>query len=205
EFVVEVIDVTEGYFRNWDAATGGTDPTAPMGLQVMATTLDDHAKDFRKLPREEALERFKKNALKLDKMLDDLTPKKWEGGLMVSHPYSGAVPAGFYATFQIMDYGVHPYDIEYGLGNKLATIDEATAGCILPFAFIFWQYQVDQKQAAGQDFQYGIDVAGPWGGKWRITVKVGNWSTGHVTVTFEGIGELFKLTIEVVMMCQFYG
>jgi hypothetical protein len=25
----------------------------------------------------------------------------------------------------------------------LATIDEATAGLILPFAFIFWQYQVD--------------------------------------------------------------
>jgi len=138
DLVGHMIDVTEGYFRNWDAATGGTDPTAPMGLQVMATTLDDHAKDFRKLPREEALERFKKNAMKLDKMLDDLTPQQWEGGLMVSHPYSGAVPAGFYATFQIMDYGVHPYDIEYGLGNKLATIDEATAGLIWPFAFVFW-------------------------------------------------------------------
>src|SRR5258708_37178911 len=85
-----------------------------------------------------------------------------------------------------MDYGVHPYDIEYGLGNKLATIDEATAGLILPFAFIFWQYQVDQKAAGGADFNYGIDHPGPWGGKWRITVQEREWTPEPEKGNFEG-------------------
>src|SRR6266481_1071622 len=112
-------------FKNWDAATAGKDGTA-LGLPVMGETLNDHALDFRKLPREEALARFKKDAEKLDGILQALTPEEWTG-FMVYHPFAGPVPAGFYGTFQIMDYGVHPYDIEYGLGNKLATIDEATA------------------------------------------------------------------------------
>jgi hypothetical protein len=135
----------EGYFKNWDAARAGKDGTA-LGLQVMGETLNDHALEFRKLSREEALDRFKKDAQKLDKMLDELTPEEWTG-FLVYHPFAGPVPAGFYGTFQIMDYGVHPYDIEYGLGDKLATIDEATAGLILPFAFVFWQYTVDEKTA----------------------------------------------------------
>jgi uncharacterized protein (TIGR03083 family) len=205
DLVGHMIDVTEGYFRNWDAARGKGDATAPMGLQVMASTLDDHAKDFRKLPREEALERFKKNAMKLDGMLEALTPEEWEGGLLVSPPYSGPVPAGFYGTFQIMDYGVHPYDIEYGLGNKLATIDEATAGLILPFAFIFWQFQVDQKAAAGVDIQYGIDVAGPWGGKWRVTVKDGKWSSEAEKGNFEGCDALFRFDNAADLVLTFFG
>ena len=130
DLVGHMIDVMEGYFKNWEAAKAGKEGTA-LGLPVMGETLNDHALDFRKLPREEALERFKKDAEKLDGILEALTPDEWTG-FMVYHPFAGPVPAGFYGTFQIMDYGVHPYDIEYGLGNKLATIDEATAGLILP-------------------------------------------------------------------------
>jgi len=205
DLVGHMIDVLEGYFRNWEAATQGGDPTAPLGLEVMATTLDDHAKDFRKLSREEAIDRFKKNAMKFDKMLEDLTPQQWEGGLMVSHPYSGPVPAGFYGTFQIMDYGVHPYDVEYGLGNKLATIDEATAGLILPLAFIFWQFQVDQKAAKGADFQYGIEVAGLWGGKWRVTVKDGKWSPEPEKGDFKGCDAVFKFDSAADLVLTFFG
>src|SRR5438477_120357 len=109
---------------------------------------------------------------------------------MVYHPFAGPVPAGFYGTFQIMDYGVHPYDIEYGLGDKLATIDEATAGLILPYAFIFWQYTVDEPVAKGQDFTYGIQVDGAWGGKWRATVKDGKWSSEPEKGGFEGVDAL---------------
>jgi len=109
---------------------------------------------------------------------------------MVYHPFAGPVPAGFYGTFQIMDYGVHPYDIEYGLGDKLATIDEATAGLILPYAFIFWQYTVDEPVAKGQDFTYGIQVDGPWGGKWRATVKDGKWSSEPEKGDFKGVDAL---------------
>ncbi len=115
DLVGHMIDVMEGYFKNWDEAKQGGTPT-PAGLQVMHETLGDHALSFRKLPREEALARFKKDAEKLDAILDALTPDEWTG-MMITHPYSGPVPAGFYGTFQIMDYGVHPYDVEYGLGR----------------------------------------------------------------------------------------
>ncbi|HEY1419565.1 MAG TPA: maleylpyruvate isomerase family mycothiol-dependent enzyme [Candidatus Dormibacteraeota bacterium] len=203
DLVGHMIDVLEGYFKNFDAARNGG-ATNALGLAVMAETLNDHAKDFRKLSREEALARFKKDAEKFDKMLEELTPEEWTG-MMVNHPYSGPVPAGFYGTFQIMDYGVHPYDVEYGLGNKLATIDEATAGLILPFAFIFWQYQVDQKAAQGVDMQYGIEVAGPWGGKWRITVKDGKWTPEAETGNFEGCDALFKFDNAADLVLTFFG
>ena len=124
-------------------------------------------------------------------MLDALKPDEWTG-FMVSHPFAGPVPAGAYATFQIMDYGIHPYDIEYGLGNKLATIDEASAGLILPFTFIFWQNTVDQKAAEGVDITYGIEVAGPWGGKWRCTVKDGKFAYEPEKGNFEGCAALFS-------------
>jgi uncharacterized protein (TIGR03083 family) len=205
DLVGHMIDVMEGYFKNWDAAKSGGQPTAPMGLAVMGSTLNDHALDFRKLSREEALDRFKKHAAKLDGMLEALSPQEWEGGLLVSHPYSGPVPAGFYGTFQIMDYGVHPYDIEYGLGNKLATIDEATAGLILPFAFIFWQFQVDQKVAAGVDTAYGIEVAGPWGGKWRVKVKDGKWSSESEKGDFDGCDAVFRFNSAADLVLTFFG
>jgi hypothetical protein len=155
----------------------------------MGETLNDHALDFRKLERQEALDRFKKDAEKLDGLLSALTPQEWEG-FMVWHPFAGPVPAGFYGTFQIMDYGVHPYDIEYGLGNKLATIDEASAGLILPFAFVFWQYTVDANVAEGQKFTYGIQVDGPWGGKWRAKMEEGKWSSEAEKGNFEGCDAL---------------
>src|SRR5258708_13338859 len=65
DLVGHMIDVLEGYMKNWDEAKKGGTPDAA-GLQVMATTLDDHAKDFRKLSREEALAPFKNAAEKLD-------------------------------------------------------------------------------------------------------------------------------------------
>jgi uncharacterized protein (TIGR03083 family) len=190
DLVGHMIDVMEGYFKNWDAAKKGETPT-PLGMAAMGPTLNDHALDFRKLSREEALGRFKKDAMQLDGMLDALKPEEWEG-FLVSHPFAGPVPAGAYATFQIMDYGIHPYDVEYGLGNKLATIDEASAGLIMPFTFIFWQNTVDQKAAKGVDISYGIEVGGPWGGKWRCTVKDGKFSYEPEKGNFEGADALFR-------------
>jgi hypothetical protein len=104
-----------------------------------------------------------------------------------------------------MDYGVHPYDIEYGLGNKLATIDEATAGLILPYSFIFWMYTVDQKVAEGVDAQYGIETEGPWGGKWRVTVKDGKWSSEPEKGNFEGCDAKFHFDSAADHVLTFFG
>src|SRR5437660_9857677 len=67
DLVGHMIDVMEGYFKNWDAARPGKDGTA-LGLPVMGETLNDHALELRKPSRDEALDRCKKDAHKLDKL-----------------------------------------------------------------------------------------------------------------------------------------
>lgn len=203
DLVGHMIDVIEGYFKNWDmTAKGETVTTA--GLEVMGTSLNDHALDFRSLKREEALDRFKKDAMKLDGMLDAVPADEWGSSLIV-HPYGGPAPKGAYATFQIMDYAVHGYDIEYGLGNKLATIDEASAGLILPFSFIFWQGTVDQKAARGVELSYGVHVDGAWGGKWRCSVKDGKLAYEPEKGNFEGCDALFYFPSVQEEVLTFFG
>jgi len=159
---------------------------------VMGETLNDHALDFRKLSREEALGRLKADRDKMMSIFDALTPEEWTG-FMVTHPYMGPVPAGFYPAFHIMDYGIHPYDIEYGLGDKLAELDEATAGVLIPYCHIIMQYTVDQESAKGVDCVYGFEVSGDWGGRWRATVKDGQWSA-QPAEDFKGCDAVFKYT-----------
>jgi uncharacterized protein (TIGR03083 family) len=203
DLVGHMIDVTEGYLGRWDAAKKGEAPGA-LGLQVMGETLNDHALDFRKMPREEALARWKADAMKWDAILEGLSPQEWEG-FLVTHPYMGPVPAGFYGAFQIMDYGIHPYDVEYGLGDKLAEIDAASAGIILPYCHIIMQYTVEAESAKGKDFVYGIDVAGPWGGKWRATVKDGQWSAAEEKDGWDGCQALFRYNNESDFVLTVFG
>src|SRR5437879_12926412 len=82
DLVGHMIDVMEGYFKNWDAAVAGKDGTA-LGLPVTGETLNDHALELRKLSREKAQDRFKKDAQSLDKIHKDLTPDQWTS----SHVY----------------------------------------------------------------------------------------------------------------------
>jgi uncharacterized protein (TIGR03083 family) len=192
DLVGHMIDVCEGYLARWEVARKGEGADA-LGLQVMGETLNDHAMEFRSLPREEALARLHRVADEVLSILEALTPEEWTG-FIVTHPYMGPVPAGWYASFQIMDYGIHPYDVEYGLGDKLADIDEASAGILIPFCHVIMQYTVDQDSAKGVDCVYGIDVSGPWGGRWRATVKDGQWSASPEEGNFEGCDALFRYT-----------
>jgi uncharacterized protein (TIGR03083 family) len=192
DLVGHMIDVSEGYLARWEIAKKGEEADAK-GLGVMGETLNDHALEFRSLSREDALSRLKADAQKLDDIFEALTPDEWSG-FLVTHPYMGPVPAGFYPAFQIMDYAIHPYDVEYGLGDKLAEIDETSAGILIPYCHIIMQYTVDQESAKGVDCIYGIDVAGPWGGKWRVTVKDGQWSAAADEGDFKGCDALFRYT-----------
>ena len=192
DLVGHMIDVTEGYLERWEIAKRGESADA-LGLQVMGETLDDHAKEFRRLSRQEAISRLKADADKVMGIFEALTADEWTGFLVV-HPYMGPCPAGFYPAFQIMDYGIHPYDIEYGLGDKLATVDEQAAGLLIPYTHIIMQNTVDQEAARGVDIVYGLAVSGPWGGKWRVTVKDGKWSSEPEEGNFEGCQALFQHT-----------
>src|SRR5438105_9825244 len=74
DLVGHMIDVTEGYLSRWETAKKGESPGA-LGLQVMGETLNDHALEFRKLSREEALSRFKADRDKMMAIFEALTPE----------------------------------------------------------------------------------------------------------------------------------
>src|SRR6202163_4326271 len=192
DLVGHMIDVTEGYLSRWEIAKQGGEAGA-LGTAAMAKGLLDHSLEFRKLSRDAALVRLYEDKDKMMAIFEALTPEEWTSSMVV-HPYMGPCPMGFYPAFHIMDYGIHPYDIEYGLGDKLAEIDEASAGILIPYCFIIMQYTVDQNSAKGVDAVYGIDVSGPWGGKWRATVKDGTWSAVPETSDFKGADAVFRYT-----------
>ncbi len=171
DLVGHMIDVTEGYLTRWDMARRN-DPATALGLLVMASELDRAALTYRDLPREEAISRLKSSSDRLMTTFDALTADQW-GGFNVTHVFMGPLPTFFYPAFQIMDYGVHGWDMRWGLGEKDARLDERTAGVLVPYMFVLMQSTVDQEAAKGMDAEYGIVVDGDWGGSWRVRVKDG--------------------------------
>lgn len=174
DLVGHMIDVTEGYLTRWDMARRGEEASA-LGLVVMAKELDRVALTFRALPRDEAITRLKSSSDRLLAIFDKLTPEQW-GGFNVTHVFMGPLPAFFYPAFQVMDYGVHTWDMRQGLGDTSYALAQRTAGVLVPYMFILMQYTVDQESAQGVDAQYGIVVDGDWGGTWRVTVKDGQFA-----------------------------
>lgn len=192
DLVGHLIDVTEGYLSRWEMARKGENADA-LGLQVMGEKLNDHALEFRSLSRDQALGRLQDDRATMMSIFEALTPDQWTG-FMVTHPYMGPVPAGFYPAFHIMDYGIHPYDIEYGLGDKLAELDEPTAGVLIPYCHIIMKYTVDQESAKGLDCTYGMEVSGAWGGRWKVTVRDGQWDSQPADGDWTGCEAVFKYT-----------
>lgn len=174
DLVGHMIDVTEAYLERWEMARNGELPDG-IGWTVMAEELNKGALAKRELPREEAIARLKTASDKMMAIFEDMSEEEW-GNFMVSHVFSGPTPAFCYPAFQIMDYGVHTWDMHWGLGDQDRQLDERTAGVLLPYMFIIWQYSVDQEAAKGVDINYGIKVDGEWGGQWRATVRDGQFS-----------------------------
>src|SRR5436190_2408802 len=188
DIVGHMIDVTEGYLSRWDMARKGEAADA-LGLQVMSERLNENAQAFRSLSRAEAISRLKTDSDKMLAIFDALTPEEW-GNFNVTHPYMGPVPTLFYPAFHIMDYGVHTWDMKWGLGEKDGKLDERTAGVLVPYMFILMQYTVDQESVKGMDIEFGVKVDGEWGGQWRVTVKDGKFSYKPAD-NLEGVQALF--------------
>lgn len=190
DMVGHMIDVTEGYLGRWEKAQKGEKANA-VGLVVMGDTLNENALKFRSLKREEAIQRLKTASDKMMQIFDGLSENDWSN-FLVTHYFMGPLPTFFYPAFHVMDYGVHTWDMRYGLGEKLRRLDETTAGVLVPYMFVLFQYTVDAKSAEGVDVVYGIEVSGPWGGKWRVTVKDGQFKAEPETGNFEGCEALFR-------------
>jgi hypothetical protein len=174
DMVGHMIDVTEGYLTAWDMARKG-ETGNPLGLQVMSDRLNEHAQAFRSLPREEAIARLKSASDKMFVIFDALTAEEWMGAT-IPHPYMGPIPTCFYPSFQIIDYGIHTWDMKWGLGDKTSKLEERTAGILMPYMFIVMQYTIDEESAKGVDAVFGLIVDGEWGGQWRATIKDAQWT-----------------------------
>jgi uncharacterized protein (TIGR03083 family) len=166
DIVGHLIDVTEGYFAGFDAARGGTEVPAAHGTKAMQDMLNDGARSHRVLDQDTALARLRDDYTKLVGIVEGLTAEEWTG-LLVPHKYMGALPAFFYPVFQLMDYGVHSWDIRQGSG-RAHCLDGDAADMLVPFMFILWS----ATAAANPDepCTVGIKVNGGNNtGSWRVT------------------------------------
>ena len=158
----------------------------------MSRDLNSHAQAFRSLKREEAVSRLKGDYNRMMLIFDKLTPDEWSN-FQVTHPFMGPLPTLFYPAFHVMDYGVHTWDIRYGLGEKTRELDERTAGVLIPYMlFALLPSTVDAKSAKGVDVTYGVQVTGTWGGKWRATVWDGKFEAKPESDDFEGCDAIFS-------------
>ena len=191
DIVGHMIDVTEGYLTRWEK-TRKNQPLDTAGLLVMGESLNEHAQAFRSLPREQAINRLKTDYTEMMDIFGKLTADEW-GSFIVTHPYMGPLPTLFYPAFHVIDYGVHTWDIRWGLGEKTRKLDERTAGVLVPYMlYALLPSTVDAQSAKGVDLEYGIEVSGEWGGKWRATVKDGKFEAKPETSNFEGCEAIFS-------------
>ena len=171
DVIGHLVDTTEGYFRSFDVARSGADAPDPHGLLVMHEKAGESARALGKdIPQAELMARARADLDKMQGILEALTPDEW-GGLMAPHSYMGTVPAFIYAAGQLMDYGVHTWDIEQGAGN--ATVLPADAADLLvPFMFIIWQNTI-KPDADKSPFSVGIRVSGRNASETRVSIGEG--------------------------------
>jgi len=157
DIVGHLIDVTESYFVGFDAAREGLAVDEPLGMRVMQERLDEGAKEYRGLDQAEAVARLRSDFEKMMEISEALGPDEW-GGLQVGHKYMGPLPAFIYPTFQLMDYGVHGWDIRQGTGRAHGMSGD-TADLLAPTMFILWQSTADVPPDI-EPFSVGIRVSG---------------------------------------------
>jgi uncharacterized protein (TIGR03083 family) len=191
DVVGHLVDVTECDLNGFDVARTGKTAAPPIGLADMAKTVDAAAKKFREVPRQEMIDRLRRDSDQMFAIFDGLNDQQWNNEL-VPHVFMGPLPTLFYPVFQLMDYSVHSWDLQQALG-KPASLTDLSAAVLTPFMFILWQYTVDQARAAGSKVDCCIKVNGQYGGAWDVTVDNGAFSQqpstdasdASATLTFE--------------------
>jgi uncharacterized protein (TIGR03083 family) len=168
DVIAHIVDTTEGYFKAFDAARGQGEIGDPYGLAVMGQKINEAATSFRGVPQAEMMQRLRADFDKMQGILEPIGPEDWTG-FMVTHPYMGPVPAFFYAAGQLMDYGVHSWDIRQGSGMAHGLSGDA-ADLLVPFMFEIWRGTV-RTDAVTEPFTIGIRVTGRNAGDYRVSVS----------------------------------
>jgi uncharacterized protein (TIGR03083 family) len=189
DMVGHMIDVTEGYLDRWDKARKG-ESASVTPLTEMAGLLNQGAQSFRKYSRDEALARWQKSSDTMLATFESLTEDEWNN-FLVTHGYMGPLPTFFYPAFHVMDYGVHTWDIRYGLGEKTRKLDLRTAGVLVPYMLFALLPNTIAEASKGWDLTYGLDISSEWGGQWRVTFKEGKWEAKPDASSFQGCDAIF--------------
>jgi uncharacterized protein (TIGR03083 family) len=198
DIIGHLVDVTEGYFTAFDVARAGGQADDAYGVRGMAARANDQAQSFRDIPQRELMVRVREDFDKMMEILERLSEDDWTD-LIVPHFYMGPLPSFFYPAFQLMDYGVHSWDIRQGMGRAHG-LDGETADLLVPFMFVMWQ-STAATQETKDAFQVGIKItSGHNAGDTRLTVApegVGAeaGSVDDLPVVFEFDPSSFVLTV----------
>ena len=168
DIVAHMVDVTEGYLAAFRIARAGGIAPDPIGLRPMADRLDEHALALKSVPQAELIQRLRDDFDQMMTVFEGLSPEDWTG-LMVPHPFMGPVPAFFYPTFHLVDYGVHGWDVREGLGVPTGLSGDV-ADFLAPIMFILWQATTVPERVGSEPIRAGVRVSGRTGGMWRVTV-----------------------------------
>jgi len=190
DVVGHLVDTTESYFIGFDAARGRGEASDAYGLPGMADRVNTQALSLRDVPQDELIERARADYARFAGMLEDLTEPEWSG-FVVPHFYMGPLPAFFYPAFQLMDYGVHSWDIRQGTGRAHGLSGEV-ADLLVPFMFVLWQSTADVPQD-GQPSELGVRITtGPNAGDTVMRVgpgglsyEPGDLSTASTVIEFD--------------------
>jgi uncharacterized protein (TIGR03083 family) len=168
DIVAHLVDTTEGYLRRFDTTKGGGTAEGIAPLTEMARNADNFAQDLRNDPREDLLGRLHTAFETAMKMFEGISDKDWDS-FMVVHAYMGPLPAFFYPIAQLMDYGVHSWDVREGL-QMSHFMDPDAADMLVPFMFVNWQATTDTSRLQGSDLDVAVRVSGRNAGTTRIKV-----------------------------------
>jgi uncharacterized protein (TIGR03083 family) len=168
DVIGHLVDTMEGYFKAFDVARSGATAENAYGLLGMHERAGGQARSFRDLSQHEMMARVRTDFDKMMGILEPLNEEEWTS-MIVPHFYMGPVPAFIYAAGQLMDYGVHTWDILEGTGAAHA-LDADAADLLVPFMFIIWQSTI-KPDTDMSPFTIGIRVSGRNGGDTRVTVS----------------------------------
>jgi uncharacterized protein (TIGR03083 family) len=170
DIVGHLVDTTEAYFPAFDAARIHAHVEPAYGLPGMAARVDERALALRSEPRPALVDRLRTDFDKMMETFRALTEEDW-GTLMVPHFYMGPLPAFFFPAFQLMDYGVHSWDVREGTGHAHGLSGEA-ADLLTPFMFVLWKYTT--AGTTGEPFELGIRItSGPNAGDTKVSIGAG--------------------------------
>ncbi len=163
-----MVDVIEGYLKAWDLARAGASEPPPYNLHVMKDTLHDHVQSLRSIPRDELMRRLEGDFQELMSRFEATSEEEW-AGFLVTHPYMGPVPICCYPAFQLMDYGVHSWDVHEARGEPRG-LSPDVADFLVPFCFIIMQGTLKTDTVTDLPHPVGFRISGRNGGTSKVTI-----------------------------------